>query len=104
MKIIGETNGGFIATISNEEVKSLLALGDTRREKIKDAIRVGVDLSFTLALQNLSLVKDIQISGSYTTLGYLKNAQEQLTKIIESIEGLKVPLYQVQETIKTGQA
>lgn len=104
MKIIGETNGGFIATISNDEIKSLLALGDERRGKVKDTIKVGVDLSFTVALQNLNLAKDIQLSGAYTLLQELANAQGKLNTVIEQIQGLKAPLYTLQEAIKTGQA
>lgn len=104
MKIIGETNEGFIATVSYKEIDSILAIGDSRKGKVKESIKVGSDLSFTLALQNLNLIKDIQLTESYSVLSKLKDAMVSLDTVISNVEGLKTPLYEVKELIKTGQA
>lgn len=103
MKIIGKTNGGFIIEASQTEMKALLANSDTRRADIEKTLVVGVELSFTTALHNLALVKDISIDGSYQTLGRLNDAYSELGKVIKIVEGVKEPLLTIQSKIKEAQ-
>lgn len=105
MKIIGKTSGGFIATITNEEVRALLAVNDKRKESENfKTIDVGTELSFTVALSNLNLLKDVRLSGSYKTLNYLNDARNELSKLVEQIHSLESPLLETQKMIKDSQS
>lgn len=105
MKIIGKTAEGFITTVTKEEIKALLAVTDKRREGEEfKRIDVGTELSFTVALSNLNLLKDIKLSGSYNTLNYLESAQKELNAVIEKVKSLEKPLVETQKMIYQSQS
>lgn len=104
MKIIGKNENGFIATIAHDEIGSLLSINDARRDNIKDRIDIGTELTFTIALSNLSLLRDVKMSGSYSSLAHLKSAKEELDKLTTKLENMEKNLITVQEKIKTGQS
>jgi hypothetical protein len=105
MKIIGKTEQGFITTVTREEIKALLAVNDKRKEvEHFKSIDVGTELSFTVALSNLNLLKDVRLSGSYQTLNYLENAKTELDKLVNQIKSLEQPLLETQKAIKESQS
>ena len=76
MKILGKSNEGFIASLTNTEMKALLAMQDARKDNVREKIQVGDDLTFTTALTNLNLLKDISLSDSYRALYELKRLKK----------------------------
>lgn len=98
MKVIGTTTTGFIIEASNSEINSLLAIQHAKKGKPSE-IKVGEELTFTTALTNLNLIKDLSLTDSYKTLSRLKEAQIELNKAIEIVEGLKAPLAEIQKEI-----
>lgn len=102
MKVIGKTNNGFILEATNEEVKSLLPLTDNKRNEL-GKIGFGDDITFTTALTNLNLLKDIKMSESYSALTYLKNGRHELDGIIKKLEGVEAQLIVTQDKIRRNQ-
>jgi hypothetical protein len=104
MKIIGKTKEWFICTLTNNEIKSLLAVNDTRKEKPEEKINTGDDLTFTTSLSNLNLLKDIRLSGSFSTLNNLKDAKSYIEKAIDVVEKCESPLIELQSKIRESQS
>ena len=102
MKIIGKTQNGFILEADNTEIKSVLALSDTRRGKTLE-IEVGTELTFTTALTNLNLIKDLSLTDRFKTLYELKEAKDQIENAIQIVEKVNTPLLEIQKEIKTRQ-
>lgn len=100
MKIIGKTKDGFIVTVSKNEIESLLSVNDGRRKKLEESINVGDELTFTTALANLNNIKDLNLSGSYKTLGKLKDARDEINAAIKVVEGCDVELLKIQSGLK----
>ncbi len=93
MKVIGITNSGFLLEASNDEVKALLAVGDDRRNDVPKNIKVGCNLTFSVALQNLNAIKDARLSQSNNYLGSsLKDAKSYIDKAIAIVEGFNEPI------------
>jgi hypothetical protein len=99
MKVIGKTENGFIIEASNLEIDSLLAANHVKKGKYSE-LKVGEELTFTTALTNLNLIKDLSLSDNYRALHELKQAKEELEKAIKIVEGLNAPLTEVQKQIK----
>lgn len=102
MKIIGQTRNGFILEADTNEINSLLALSDSRKGKAAD-VPVGTELTFTTALTNLNLIKDLSLTSDYRTLYELKQAKVEIDKAIDIVEKLKIPLIEIQKEIKVRQ-
>lgn len=99
MKIIAKTDNGFLCTVTNNEVKSLLGLNDTRKDDIDKNIKIGTELTFTTALSNLNLLKDVRLSGSYRSLDRIKDCIKEMTEVMKIIEGCETPLVEIQKDI-----
>jgi hypothetical protein len=104
MKVIGKTSEGFITTVSNEEVKALLSINDSRKKEKFDEIKVGTDLTFTVALTNLNLLKDLRLTGNYRTLHELLEAKNELQKAIDIVTKTDIALLEVQKIINESQS
>lgn len=104
MKVIGKTDKGFILEASNEEVKALLAKVDTRKGSVSASITIGTELTFTIALSNLDLLKDIRLSESGKALAALIVAKQRLEDVIQVVEKAEINLNAVQDKIKVQQA
>lgn len=104
MKIIGITATGYITETSFSEVKAILSKNDERQKDMNYAkLKIGTDLSFTHALERLTVIKDITLSGDYRTLGKLEDAKKEIEVVISTVKALQVPLIAMQEEInKTG--
>lgn len=85
---------------TQSEVVALLAQGDARRAKLHEAVIVGTELTFTAALQNLSAVKDITLSGNYKTLESLAKAISELQTIEAKLLALKSPMVELNNMAK----
>lgn len=99
MKIIAKTDNGFMCTVTSNEVKSLLGLNDTRKDDIEKNIKIGTELTFTTALSNLNLLKDVRLSGSYKTLNKLQDSINELNGVLNVIKGCETPLVEIQKDI-----
>jgi hypothetical protein len=105
MKIIGKTTEGFICTITNNEIRSILSLTDERRKDVEKSIVAGTELTFTTALSNLSVLKDVKVNGNYEDFSYrIKQAKDKLDDIYNSLSAMNKPLIEIQSTIKERQS
>lgn len=104
MKIIANAPEGYITSLTFNEVKALLSVNDNRKTDLTKNIRVGDELTFTVALANLNLLKDVRIEGSYEALGELKKAANMLQKSIDIIDNAGGHLTIIQDKIKNQQA
>lgn len=97
MKIIAHTTEGYVVSISQKELKALLAKDDSRKANTK--LEIGTELSFTLALQNIEMLENLKISDSYQVLHYLKEAKIKLDGLVTGMIELEKPIIEVQRTI-----
>lgn len=96
MKIIAHANKGYIIEASKGEVEALLGKTDGRRTSTLD---IGTELSFTIALTNLNLLRDLKLNDSYRALYELKKAKEEVDKAVLVLESTNIELIKVQKTI-----
>lgn len=99
MKIIGHTTDGYLCQVSNVEMKSLLGRDDGRK---RDNSRIGIgnDITFTNALVNMEILKEISMSSSYGTLTQAKDALAKLEGIVVILEAINFNIINIQGQVK----
>lgn len=84
MKIIGKTETGYLAELTKGEIKSILSKNDSR--KSQSELKIGDELTFTSALERLTILKDLSLTDNYKSLYKLIDAREELDKAIQIIK------------------
>lgn len=99
MKIIGKTSDGYIAAVSESEIKAMLSKDDSRRGK---GLEVGTEVTFTTALANMELLQDIKFNNvSYTSVKEkLSQVKNEIDKAVEVLARADEDLIKVQGVIK----
>jgi hypothetical protein len=105
MKVIAKTKDGYLVDISSKEIDSLLALTDDRKSKNRGNNRaeydfVGAEIGIGVALNNLDVLKTIDLEN---ILYHLKNTRLEAEKLEKLIEGLKPELQAEKDKITKNQ-
>lgn len=96
MKIVAKTNNGYLAEISDSEVKAIMSKNDSRKGK---TLSIGDELTLASALERLTLIKELNLNESYKTLGRLRAAREELEAALNIVEGLNQPLILIRKQL-----
>lgn len=98
MKIIGKTADGFICEASEGETRAVLGLNATSDDVKK--LTVGNEITFSKALHNLSLLRDVRNSNTYNALEKAKLLQNEINSVVTKLQAIDSAADQLRDQIK----
>lgn len=98
MKIIGKTADGFICEVSKSETRAVLGLNAT--EKDVDELKVGGEVTFSKALHNLALLRDVRSSNVYYALQGAEKLQLEVNNVVTKLKAINEAAEALNDKIK----
>lgn len=98
MKIIGKTEKGFICEVTKSETRAVLGLNAT--EKQVDELNIGEEITFSKALHNLALLRDVRSSNIYYALQGAEKLQSEVNNVVAKLKAINEAAESLNDKIK----
>lgn len=98
MKIIGKSTDGFICEVGKSEVRAVLGLNATVKDV--EELNVGGEITFSKALHNLALLRDVRSSNIYYALQGAEKLQSEVNSVVEKLKAINDAASSLNDKIK----